>query len=54
MHPLSWLNHEFIIKSLSSIIRSMKAKIVATYPDAFPDESTIEALDKRPDLELPQ
>ncbi|KAJ0082742.1 hypothetical protein Patl1_11366 [Pistacia atlantica] len=32
----------------------MKAKILATYPDAFPDESTREALDQRPDLELPQ
>ncbi|GAY33958.1 hypothetical protein CUMW_008970 [Citrus unshiu] len=35
-------------------LRSMKAKILATYPDAFPDESTIEALDRRPDLEMPQ
>ncbi|KAL7089515.1 hypothetical protein ACP275_13G189800 [Erythranthe tilingii] len=33
-------------------LRSMKGKIVATYPDAFPDNSTIEALDERPDLEL--
>ncbi|KAL8033786.1 hypothetical protein ABFX02_13G179100 [Erythranthe guttata] len=33
-------------------LRSMKGKIVATYPDAFPDNSTIEALDQRPDLEL--
>lgn len=32
----------------------MKAKIMATYPDAFPDESTSEVLDRRPDLELPQ
>lgn len=35
-------------------LRSMKAKIMATYPDAFPDESTREVLDQRPDLELPQ
>ncbi|TXG48106.1 hypothetical protein EZV62_027400 [Acer yangbiense] len=33
--------------------RSMKAKITATYPDAFPDESAREALDQRPDLEMP-
>ncbi|XAR72538.1 hypothetical protein NMG60_11019216 [Bertholletia excelsa] len=35
-------------------LRSMKAKILATYPDAFPDDSIIEALDRRPDLEVPQ
>ncbi|KAI9199102.1 hypothetical protein LWI28_027544 [Acer negundo] len=35
-------------------LRSMKAKIMATYPDAFPDESEREALDERPDLEMPQ
>ncbi|KAH7838649.1 hypothetical protein Vadar_029487 [Vaccinium darrowii] len=35
-------------------LRSLKAKILATYPDAFPDDSTIEALDRRPDLEIPQ
>ncbi|CAK9133496.1 unnamed protein product [Ilex paraguariensis] len=35
-------------------LRSLKAKILATYPDAFPDVSTIEALDRRPDLEMPQ
>ncbi|KAK6150139.1 hypothetical protein DH2020_017664 [Rehmannia glutinosa] len=35
-------------------LRSLKGKIVATYPDAFPDNSTIEALDQRPDLELPR
>ncbi|KAL9147563.1 hypothetical protein ABFS82_13G180600 [Erythranthe guttata] len=33
-------------------LRSMKGKIVATYPDAFPDNLTIEALEQRPDLEL--
>lgn len=38
----------------ANLIRSMKAKILATYPDAFPDESTIEALDRRPDLEMAQ
>ncbi|CAI9261915.1 uncharacterized protein LOC111882502 [Lactuca sativa] len=35
-------------------LRSLKAKIKATYPDAFPDDSTIETLDRRPDLEIPQ
>lgn len=35
-------------------LRSLKKKIAATYPDAFPDTSTIEALDQRPDLELPR
>ncbi|KVI00719.1 kxDL motif-containing protein 1 [Cynara cardunculus var. scolymus] len=35
-------------------LRSLKAKIKATYPDAFPDDSTIEALDRRPDLEIAQ
>ncbi|GFP95961.1 kxdl motif-containing protein 1 [Phtheirospermum japonicum] len=35
-------------------LRSLKAKIMATYPDAFPDNSTIEALDQRPNLELPR
>lgn len=34
--------------------RSIKSKIMATYPDAFPDESTSDAFDRRPDLELPQ
>nr|VDC68388.1 unnamed protein product [Brassica rapa] len=32
----------------------IKSKIMATYPDAFPDESTSDAFDRRPDLELPQ
>ncbi|KAL3833708.1 hypothetical protein ACJIZ3_008444 [Penstemon smallii] len=35
-------------------LRSLKGKIVATYPDAFPDHSMIETLDQRPDLELPR
>ncbi|CAK9316335.1 unnamed protein product [Citrullus colocynthis] len=35
-------------------IRSMKSRILATYPDAFPDESTSEVLDRRPDLEIPR
>ncbi|CAN4081951.1 unnamed protein product [Withania somnifera] len=35
-------------------LRSMKAKIISTYPDAFPDNTTIQALDQRPDLEMPQ
>ncbi|WCJ24286.1 hypothetical protein M5689_006258 [Euphorbia peplus] len=34
-------------------LRSMKAKILATYPDAFPDESS-QVVDRRPDLEMPQ
>jgi hypothetical protein len=32
----------------------MKSRILATYPDAFPDDSIGEVLDKRPDLEMPQ
>ncbi|CAL5346415.1 hypothetical protein ACSBR2_014216 [Camellia fascicularis] len=35
-------------------LRSLKAKLLATYPDAFLDDSSIEALDRRPDLEMPQ
>ncbi|KAK9049877.1 hypothetical protein SSX86_016106 [Deinandra increscens subsp. villosa] len=35
-------------------LRSIKAKIKGTYPDAFPDDSTIESLDRRPDLEVPR
>ncbi|XP_059440034.1 kxDL motif-containing protein LO9-177-like [Corylus avellana] len=34
-------------------LRSMKSRILATYPDAFPDGSTGEVLDRRPDLETP-
>lgn len=33
-------------------LRSMKSKIFATYPDAFPNES-LEVVDTRPDLEAP-
>ena len=33
--------------------RSMKGKLLATYPDAFPDSSTTMILDQRPDLERP-
>ncbi|KAJ4976534.1 hypothetical protein NE237_001640 [Protea cynaroides] len=32
-------------------LRSMKAKIIATYPDAIPDPSTTQMHDQRPDLE---
>lgn len=32
--------------------RSMKSKIMATYPDAFPEDSTSEVIDRRPDLEM--
>ncbi|KAF9588938.1 hypothetical protein IFM89_017617 [Coptis chinensis] len=35
-------------------LRSMKTKIMATYPDAFPDSSTETILDQRLDLEQPQ
>ncbi|KAK8629878.1 hypothetical protein V6N13_078699 [Hibiscus sabdariffa] len=35
-------------------LRNMKAKIMSTNPDAFPDESTREVFDQRPDLEVPQ
>eukprot|EP00268_Persea_americana_P002646 TRINITY_DN1081_c0_g1_i2.p1 TRINITY_DN1081_c0_g1~~TRINITY_DN1081_c0_g1_i2.p1 ORF type:complete len:123 (-),score=31.53 TRINITY_DN1081_c0_g1_i2:321-689(-) len=35
-------------------LRSMKAKILAMYPDAFPDDSASKILDQRPDLEKPQ
>ncbi|EPS70996.1 hypothetical protein M569_03767, partial [Genlisea aurea] len=35
-------------------LRSLKTKIAATYPDAFPDNLAIQALDQRPDLELPR
>ncbi|KAI4370934.1 hypothetical protein MLD38_019225 [Melastoma candidum] len=38
---------EYIFQKL----RSMKAKLVATYPDAFPDNSKGEVLDLRPNLE---
>ncbi|KAH0643498.1 hypothetical protein KY290_035038 [Solanum tuberosum] len=31
-----------------------RAKIISTYPDALPDNTTIQALDQRPDLEMPQ
>ncbi|XP_028759340.1 kxDL motif-containing protein 1 [Neltuma alba] len=35
-------------------LRSMKSKISATYPDAFPDYSANEVVDERPDLEMPK
>lgn len=44
----------FLVYPFSFTVRSMKSRILATYPDAFPDESTSEALDRRPDLEMPQ
>lgn len=54
-------NNSRLLKSMKSDLdyifqklRSLKAKIIATYPDAFPDDSTIGALDRRPDLEIPQ
>ncbi|XP_073157652.1 kxDL motif-containing protein LO9-177 [Henckelia pumila] len=35
-------------------LRSLKTKLLAAYPDAFPDDSAMDALDQRPDLELPR
>ncbi|CAL0306505.1 unnamed protein product [Lupinus luteus] len=35
-------------------LRSMKSKISATYPDAFPEHSVNEVTDRRPDLEMPK
>ncbi|TKY60132.1 KxDL motif-containing protein 1 [Spatholobus suberectus] len=35
-------------------LRSMKSKIMATYPDAFPEDSMSEVIDRRPDLEMPK
>ncbi|XP_022845298.1 uncharacterized protein LOC111368294 [Olea europaea var. sylvestris] len=42
------------LKLRYATMKNIKAKILSTYPDAFPDYSTVEALDRRPDLELPQ
>ncbi|KAK9151066.1 hypothetical protein Syun_009375 [Stephania yunnanensis] len=36
------------------LARNMKANILATYPDAFPDDTESKVLDQRPDLERPQ
>ncbi|KAH0985297.1 hypothetical protein GBA52_012474 [Prunus armeniaca] len=41
---------EYIFQKL----RSMKSRILATYPDAFSDDSKQEVLDQRPDLEMPR
>ncbi|CAA0832287.1 Unknown protein [Striga hermonthica] len=53
--------HTRLLKSMKSDLdyiflklRTLKGKIMATYPDAFPDNSTIKTLDQRPDLELPR
>ncbi|XP_061363494.1 kxDL motif-containing protein LO9-177 isoform X3 [Gastrolobium bilobum] len=35
-------------------LRSMKSKILMTYPDAFPEDSMSEVIDRRPDLEMPK
>ncbi|KAF3594814.1 hypothetical protein DY000_02025524, partial [Brassica cretica] len=48
------LDYIFLKLSPLPCFRSIKSKIMATYPDAFPDESTSDAFDRRPDLELPQ
>uniref|UniRef100_A0A1D1YAQ3 KxDL motif-containing protein CG10681 n=1 Tax=Anthurium amnicola TaxID=1678845 RepID=A0A1D1YAQ3_9ARAE len=49
-----------ILKSMKSDLdhiflklRNMKAKLLATYPDAFPDSSDTMIMDRRPDLERP-
>jgi len=34
-------------------LRSMKSRLAATYPDAFPDGAMAEMMDQRPDLESP-
>ncbi|XP_027917346.1 kxDL motif-containing protein 1 [Vigna unguiculata] len=54
--------HTRVLKSVKSDLdyifqklRSMKSKIMATYPDAFPEDSTGEVIDdRRPDLEMPK
>uniref|UniRef100_A0A7N2LSY2 KxDL domain-containing protein n=1 Tax=Quercus lobata TaxID=97700 RepID=A0A7N2LSY2_QUELO len=43
-----------ILMEMEICNRSMKSRILATYPDAFPDDSTGEVVDRRPDLEIPQ
>ncbi|KAK3146646.1 hypothetical protein QOZ80_3BG0269380 [Eleusine coracana subsp. coracana] len=42
-------DHEHIFTK----IRGMKARLAATYPDAFPDGAMAEVMDQRPDLESP-
>uniref|UniRef100_A0A0D9VWR1 KxDL domain-containing protein n=1 Tax=Leersia perrieri TaxID=77586 RepID=A0A0D9VWR1_9ORYZ len=34
-------------------LRSMKSRLAATYPDAFPDGAMAKSMDQRPDLESP-
>jgi hypothetical protein len=34
-------------------LRSMKSRLAATYPDAFPDGAMAKTMDQRPDLESP-
>lgn len=34
-------------------LRNMKSRLVATYPDAFPDGAMEKTMDQRPDLERP-
>ncbi|WVZ59904.1 hypothetical protein U9M48_009989 [Paspalum notatum var. saurae] len=34
-------------------LRGMKARLAATYPDAFPDGAMSKTMDQRPDLEIP-
>lgn len=34
-------------------LRSMKMRLAATYPDAFPDGAMAKTMDQRPDLESP-
>ncbi|AET04398.1 kxDL motif-containing protein 1 isoform X1 [Medicago truncatula] len=35
-------------------LRNMKTKLSTTYPDAFPEDSTSNVIDRRPDLEMPK
>ncbi|KAI4297056.1 hypothetical protein L6164_036964 [Bauhinia variegata] len=55
------LKNTRILKSMKSDLdyifqklRSMRSKILAAYPDAFPDDSEGEVIDRRPDLEMPK
>ncbi|XP_058099186.1 kxDL motif-containing protein LO9-177 [Magnolia sinica] len=56
-----FLRNTRLLKSMKSDLdhifqklRSMKTKILTTYPDAFPVDSASVILDQRPDLERPQ
>lgn len=56
--PCLWWWHDmytrqFMVIFFQKHFRSIKSKLMAVYPDAFPDDSAVEALDRRPDLERP-